>query len=134
MSSKGKEKIDKQAVQSLVVLRLICQLDLCLVMVRLPPTSTNWRLQVKRNHIQKSLIFWKLTWRKNGLKCHVIFPFYKKRSLRTKLCQFIDKMKDHDWNQLKKKNKDLMIVERDYLFDIAACKCDLPLVECTSRY
>ena len=62
-------------------------------------------------------------------------PLVENKYLRNKVKAFLDKVKFYDQRKkLTKAQRQNMEQEKDFLFDIAACKCSLPELPCNARY
>jgi hypothetical protein len=62
--------------------------------------------------------------------CNPRLPLLEKKKVYDKLKHFLDKVRSYDKKQLKLAAKKLLILQKEKLFDIAACNCDLPEVKC----
>ena len=61
-------------------------------------------------------------------------PLLPEKSLHVKIKRFIDKAMSFDSRRgLTKTQRDNLLETRSHLFDIAACKCDLPEIDCSAR-
>ena len=62
-------------------------------------------------------------------------PLISDKSLQVKIKRFVDKFKAFDGRRgLTKAQRDNLTQCRSLFFDIAACKCDLPELDCSARY
>jgi hypothetical protein len=62
--------------------------------------------------------------------CNPRLPLLEKKKVYDKLKHFLDKVRSYDKKQMKLAAKKLLILQKEKLFDIAACNCDLPEVKC----
>ena len=60
-------------------------------------------------------------------------PLIEPKSLYTKLKRLIDRVSDFDRKRMSKNAKENFLKLKDLLFDVAACQCELPLLECSDR-
>ena len=58
-------------------------------------------------------------------------PLIKEYSIMKKIQNLFKKVNDINWKKANKRMKEDLTKKLDTLFDIAACTCDLPIVDCT---
>jgi len=66
-------------------------------------------------------------------QCNPALPLMQKKSLTRKLTLFITRVKDFDIKNLKAAAKKPLLAVKEKLFDISACTCQLPILECKSK-
>ena len=65
---------------------------------------------------------------------NVELPLMGDLSLRTKTRRFVENVQSYNnRRKLKKAQREYLESEKDFLFDIAACSCELPILPCASR-
>ena len=60
-------------------------------------------------------------------------PLLGKKNLYNKLTFFLDRVKEFNKKRLKAAASKLLLLNKDRLFDISACTCDLPTVSCNAQ-
>ncbi len=67
-------------------------------------------------------------------KCSPRLPLMDKVRALSKLKIFLDKVKAYKRRGLKRASKEILVANKDTLFDISACRCKLPIVSCASKF
>ena len=66
-------------------------------------------------------------------RVNVNLPLLSEKVVKFKITKYIQKVRDFNHaKNLSVKQRTTMQTERGYLFDIAACNCDLPQADCNS--
>jgi hypothetical protein len=66
--------------------------------------------------------------------CKPRLPLLGKKRVYDKLKHFLDKVKSFDMKQMKLAAKKILLLQKEKFFDIAACRCSLPVHSCNSKF